>query len=293
MRITDTMRFESVSAANARSAEALFKATQTASTGLRVAAPSDDPVAYASITAQSASIAKITARHDAVGRAADDLDVVDGALGSASDILVSAKQIALDMASGGKTAADRAQAAQQIDGLRSDLLALANTRGTSGYVFGGSASGAPPFTAAGAFVGNDDVVGVEVADGTVARANGSGATAFTAAAGGRDVLKDLGDLSQALGQSSLTGIQAGIDALEQSRAQVTSARTDAGLSSTRLRSAATVTSATLVQLEASRAHVAEADPVSAYSQLAQTQAAYQRSIQITSQILSLSSLNHS
>jgi len=291
MRITDTMRFESVTASNARSAEALFKATQTASTGLKVAAPSDDPVGYATITAQGASIARMTARHDATGRAADELDGADGALGSASDILVTAKQIALDMASGDKTAADRAQAAQQIDGLRSDLLALANTRGTRGYLFGGSATGTPPFTSAGAFVGNDDVVGVEVAEGTVARANASGSAAFTSA-GGRDVLKDLGDLSQALGAGSQTGIQASIDALEQSRGQITAARVDAGLSSSRLRSASSVTSAALVQLQASRAHLAEADPVSAYSQLAQTQAAYQRSIQITSQILSLSSLNH-
>jgi flagellar hook-associated protein 3 FlgL len=291
MRITDTMRFESVTAANARSAEKLFQATQTASTGLKIAAPSDDPVGYAAVTAQSASIARITARHDAVGRAADELDVVDGTLGSASDILVRARQIALDMASGDKTAADRSQAAQEVDGLRSDLLALANTQGSRGYLFGGSATGAAPFTSGGAFVGNDDVVGVEVADGTVARANGSGAKAFTAA-GGRDVFKDLGDLSQALGQGSQAGIQATIDGLEQSRAQVTAARGDAGLTSTRLRSAADVTSAALVRLEAARAHVAEADPVSAYSALAQAQSAYQRNIQITSQLLSLSSLNH-
>src|SRR5580692_6856050 len=162
MRITDSMRYDAVSFSTEQSAQQLYQATQTASTGLRVGEPEDDPVAYAEGTEESASIAQITARQTAVTSAAGDLSIVDDTLSSAEDLLSKAKDVALQMANGDASAADRADAATQIDGLESDLVGLANTQGSHGYLFGGTATGAAPFAPDGTFAGNDDTIGVEV-----------------------------------------------------------------------------------------------------------------------------------
>jgi flagellar hook-associated protein 3 FlgL len=190
------------------------------------------------------------------------------------------------------SASVRADAATQVEGLKSSLIGLANTKGSSGYLFGGTATGAPPFTQAGAFVGNDDTIGVEVAGGTVATANVSGAKAFTAA-GGVDVFQVLDGLSQALGSNSQSGVAATLTGIDQATSQMIAVRGQAGLTSDRLTSASTVSSSLLVSLQSALASDQQADPVQAYSNFAEAQAAYQQNIQVTSQILSLATAAHS
>lgn len=285
MRITESMRLSAVTLSQARAGAQLYAAARKASSGLAVSAPSEGPAAYAAGAAAGDAIARLGARRDALGQAGSDLDMADGALASAADVVQRAREIAIDMSSGEKTAADRAAMVTEVNGLRDALLALANTKGTHGYLFAGSATGAPPFDPNGAFVGNDDMVGAEIADGVVAAANASGARAFTAT-GGRDVLKDLEDLKQALAGNAPT-LSGMIDKLDQSRAQIVTARGQAGMLSDRLRSAADITASTITTLQGARARDVEADPIDAYSQLAAAQAAYERSAQVTAKILSI------
>lgn len=290
IRMTETLRMSSVNLSQARAAEQLYHASRRAASGLAAEVPSDDPTAYATGTSYQGAIDRFSTRSGVLGHAADTLDIAEGALAAAGDILSHARELAVELANGEVDPASRARSALEVHALREQLIGLANTRGSDRYLFGGTATGTPPFTAAGAFVGNDDPIDVEVSDGVVTVANGSGARAFTAA-GGRDVFADLSALEQALTTNNVGGIQASIDDLTASHGQLITARSQVGIISGRLRSAADVTLSTITTMKAAKAAAVEADPVESYSRLAETRAAYERAIQVTSQILSVSSIN--
>jgi flagellar hook-associated protein 3 FlgL len=287
MRISDSMRFANAAQGQERTSEEVYQTTRRASSGMRVEKPSDDPAAYASVAAKDARLSVLTSRRSALQKSAGDLDTSEGVLAASGDLLVQARTIALDALSGEKSPADRALAAQQLAGIRDTLLGFANTKGAHGYLFAGTATNAPPFTAAGAFVGNAATIGVEIADGVVIASNASGAKAFTAA-GGRDVLGDLQALSQALAANNVGAAQPLTDAMDLDHRQVVAARADVGLTSQRVKSADDVTASLFDTVTAARASEAEVDAAGAYSDLFRAKAAYERNVQVTAQILALS-----
>lgn len=289
MRITTNMADAAALRGQLRSVKSMTDAARVASTGERVNAPSDDPVSWSSAARHDARIARLDNRNRTMERASGDLDLAERTLASAGDLLQSAREIATRAANGTMDAATRADLAKQVDGIRSSLLAMANTRGTSGYLFGGTRTDAPPFDAAGAFVGNDTEVRIEVADGVTARANASGAQAFTTA-GGRDLFADLQTLSTALTANDLPTIQTSIASVASGYQQLTTAGVTVGLGVERFQSATAVTNNALLSMRSSRANEVEADLATALSNLTTTRGAYERSISITREILQISAV---
>jgi flagellar hook-associated protein 3 FlgL len=286
MRIADNMRYTMLSLGNERNSQALMTATQAASSGIAVGEPSDNPVAYAAAVTQDGQIAQVTSRRSAINQATNNLSLADNTLSSAADVLTQVKSVALQMANGDENAGDRATAATTVSQLMSTLVGLANTKGANGYIFAGTNTGTAPFTATGAFTGNDDTVNVEVADNTTVAGNASGAQAFTAA-GGQDVFQTLTNLSTAMANNDVTGIQNQLGGLDASYDQVVAARSDVGSTVDRLNTASQVSTNALTTLQTAQASTVDADAITAYSNLSQTQTAYQASMQVTSQILSL------
>lgn len=289
MRVTDNMRYDSALEARRKADVRVFEASRQASTGLRVGAPSDDPASYATSVRLEGRVSTLTARAKDASRAAGDLGIAESTLAAAGDVMMRAKDIATWMASDTVDAATRASAANEVDQLRQTLLGLANTRGGQGYLFGGTKTDAPPFDAAGLFVGNDSTQGVEIGDGVVIAANASGAQAFTTAAGGRDVLADLQNLADALRANNPVGVRAGIDTSEAGRRQIVDVRGATGLTLERLESASDIATAAIDKLRESKATEIEAEPVSAYTELLTAQAAYDRNLSVTKLLISLSS----
>jgi flagellar hook-associated protein 3 FlgL len=288
MRITDQMNLNSVLSGESRTAQRLATLEQQASTGVRVTQPSDDPVAFASLVQRDASISTITARSSAATSAAGDLDLAGSALDQATTLLQQARAIAVTQSNGTQTASSRAAAAVQIDSIRQQMLALANTRGSSGYLFGGTATQTQPFDSSGNYQGNSGVTHVEVADGVVAVSNASGSQAFTAA-GGQDVFQSLQSLSDALNANDPNAVQSTITGIDASHTQVVAAEVDAGEHSDRLHSASDAMSTALTQMQTSRSTVADVDIAQTATNLQATQTAYQAALQVNKQILTLAS----
>jgi flagellar hook-associated protein 3 FlgL len=286
MRITETLKMSELAGANARSATALHDATRRAATGLKVAAPSDDPAAFARATRYDGALATYESRMKAVLRTSDELAVAEGALASAGDIVARAKELAVQMADGSASAADRATAAKEVTALRQSLVGVANTRGASGYVFAGSKTAVEPFSQNGTFNGNDEAIDVEAAEGARLRGNASGARAFTAA-GGRDVLKDLEDFAAALTANDTAAIQTAVGNMGAGHEQVVAARSEAGLTLDRLRSSASAATLGRDAILEARAGVREVDATEAYAQLTSAHGAYERSLEITRRVLSI------
>jgi flagellar hook-associated protein 3 FlgL len=289
MRITESMRVRTSTWVTARNAERLERLARQAASGERVSAPSDDPGAFSVRIQGEARALLLGARRDAAGLAAGDLQLAEGALASASDLLVRARELAVQMSNGSVDAASRANAAKEVRDLRAQLIGIANERGARGYLFGGDKVDTPPFTSTGAFLGDDGVQYVETSDGVRTQANTSGARAFTAA-GGQDIFATLDAFANALAANDLNNVRASIGALEGAHRQVVDARVATGLTAERLTLASTAISDALDAAREALAGVVEADSNETYSDLVASQAGYQRALEITKRLLSMSAL---
>ena len=175
--------------------------------------------------------------------------------------------------------------------LHEQLLAMANTRGTNGYLFGGSVTETAPFDANAQFQGDALARKIPAGPTTDATINASGAMAFTTA-GGRDPFADLTALETALRNGDTAAMGQSVSDLDTSRRQIVAAQADAGLSLARLTAADAAQDAAQTALTGQRSREADADVASTYSQLAAVQRSMQQSAQVARSVLdTLSNLN--
>jgi len=290
MRVTDNTRLFAVLRNNASSTTRLTKASRLASAGARVVTASDDPVAYATSVRRGSTVANIASRTRIARSSADDLTVSERALESVTELVSEARSLAVQGSNEALSQNDRNALALRVGDVREQLLVLANTRGSSGFVFGGTRTDKPPFDASGAFTGNDGVLRIPVTDGVAPKMNVSGARAFTAA-GGVDVFTELANLQTALGAGDLAGIRGGIGTMQSSHEQVVGVQVDAGLSIERLRSAADVLDEASLAVSQSRIRDVGADDLAGLAtDLAGASSAYEQSLTVTKKLLSMPSL---
>jgi flagellar hook-associated protein 3 FlgL len=283
------MRLANTSTAQSRLASRLDKASRVASRGATVASPSDDPVAYAAKVRTDHALSLIERRSELATKVSGELDVAEGAISTGIDLLSQARESAVAGSNDTLDASARKLLGQQVSALRDEMLGIANTRYGTKYLFAGTKTDTAPFDPSGAFVGNDVVIRVPLMDGVSPPANVSGARAFTAV-GGRDVLADLKTLADALAANDVVTIRASIDLIDASHTQLVRGQTEAGLASERFRSAIDVMATTKVVVAAARANEVEGDPFEHLTELSLAKAAYERGVEVTRQLLSLSSL---
>jgi len=286
MRVTEQMRYDGVANNLSQLSSRQAKAAQEAQSGVRVNLPSDDPIAAAQLARLAASQSQVAARRSTISAVRGDAELAESSLQQASDLMAGAKDLAMQAGNGSLGAGERATLARQVKDIRDQLIGIANTKGTSGYLFAGSATETLPFSTTGAFNGNDDAHVVDIGNSTPSAVNASGAKAFTTA-GGRDVFGDLDALYNALNSNDTTAIAASLDGIDRSRSQITNAQTAVGITLNKLDASDSVQSAIDLQNSKSISDVGAADPAKAYSTLVQLNNALQQSVTVGKSILDL------
>ena len=289
MRVSENMRLANTASAQSQLAQRLDKASRVATRGSKVAAPSDDPVAYATKVRSDSALSLIERRSQLATQVSGELDVAEGALSNATDLMSQARAAAVAGANDTLDAPSRKLLATQVTALRDEMLGIANTRYANKYVFAGTKTDTPPFDATGTFVGNDIVTRVPLMDGVEPPANVSGAKIFTNA-GGQDILGALKTLADALNANNPSAVRASIDLLDASHTQLVQGQTDAGLASERFRSAIDVMANTKVAVANTIAKQVDGDPMQQLTELTLAKTAYEQGVAVTRQLLSLTSL---
>jgi flagellar hook-associated protein 3 FlgL len=288
MRIADTTRFRNIQNQVTRAQAEHNEAARQAASGLRVGAPSDDPVAAAQALRVNHSMARTATFRSTIGSLKGDVELAESTLAQAEDIMQRLHDIALGAGSGTLDSKEQAVLATEVSALKDQLMAFANQKGSMGYLFGGTKTNTSPFTSgvggAVSFGGDDLDRTAEVGQGVVMTVSTSGAKAFTLT-GGRDVFADIDTLYSALQSGNQSTIMTSVSQMEAGRSQILAARADAGIKIARLDAADATHEQTSVTLSTQLHGLIQTDPAQAYSALAQKQSQLEAAVSVSKNLL--------
>lgn len=196
------------------------------STGRRFNAPSEDPVAAAQAELSRSQISRTEVEKRMVGFARSMLQQAEGAIGDGTELLQGVRELFLQAGNSTLSASDRSAIAEQIAGLRAELLGVANRRDASGgHIFGGQGSRTAPFVDNGVQVDYVATPGVQLVgrdmrfqtsvDGQAVFASGTGPAARSIFGVLDDAIALLRDPS-ASGDQIQVGLKSAIDGLDAS-----------------------------------------------------------------------------
>lgn len=149
LRITDTANNAQFIRQVNTSRQRLNEAQEQIGTGKRVNYPSDDPISAGIVIRTRTTQAAVEQFKRNAGMAHDSLLVADTVLDSYEVTLDRLRSLMTAGASDTVGSKDRSVVATEIEGLRTQLLGLANRQNGNQYLFGGTRQEAPPYDNAG------------------------------------------------------------------------------------------------------------------------------------------------
>jgi flagellar hook-associated protein 3 FlgL len=292
MRVTDSMMFDLALRDGGSARARVEAATAETTSGQKLVHPGDDPAGAGLVTVDRGVAARLDAIGQVAGRASDELQAADNALGDVSNLLVRAREIAMQLSSSGYDASQRAGGATEVRGLIASAVAALNTKVGNRYIFAGRADGTAPFDATGNYLGDAGVRQVELAPGVLQDASVRADVALTGAGGGTNVLATLTALANALDANDPAAAAATLDGLDAGTSQVSLARTQAGTAQGAFDAAVSASKTAADAARARVSSVADADAVDAAGRLALAQRALEASLTATASDFKLTILNY-
>lgn len=146
MRLSSANTYEQAIANLQSRQQQLATSQQQLTSGKRVNYASDDPTAAARAERALAGIARTEANQRTLDASRNVMNIAETALGSATDLLQTARETLVAAGNGSYSDGERKSLAIKLRDIRNQLLAVANRPdGGGGYVFGGQGSSSPPF----------------------------------------------------------------------------------------------------------------------------------------------------
>ncbi len=311
MRITDSMLYRSGVLDLLSQRERLARIQEQASSGLAINRPSDDPVGVraAALLRDSLALTEQYQRNVTRGRAR--ISAVESALSHTTELLMSAREMAIQGASSTTGPEARANLAAEMERLHEALLSSANRKSGGAHIFSGYTSNTEPFQLAGnfqegvvpgpdvSFVGDVNEIQIDIDDGVRLPVTLNGQRVFMGDGDGDGspdaarvdlfvVLRDLRDAlvvgdDASIGQA-IDDIDTAINQLSRERTRIGASDTQADLWQDRLRLQET-------ELTAQLSLVEDADSIEVFSELVKQETALQASLEATSRLLQPSLLD--
>jgi flagellar hook-associated protein 3 FlgL len=256
--------------------------TTELSSGLRVTSLEVDPVAAAQSLLLGSSIAQDDTFVTTASGETSKMQVADSALGDVVTQITSALSLAVEGNGGTLNAGNASTIAQQLSGIRDQVLSLANTSYQGQYLFGGSQGSTAPFSldtstnpATVNYSGDSDLQFVETPSGQQIQTNLPGSAVFGSGSSGV-----LGALNQLISDFS-SGVPASATvttdtgALTTALGQLSEQRStlDSGLS--RIESTSTYVQTEESQLTVAQGNLVSADPAAVATQLSTAETQHQ------------------
>lgn len=162
----------------------LNTALQQVSTGKSVSVPSDNPTAAAEMVQNTIETGEVDQYTQNIASVQSTVESASSALSSVVTSLTQAVSLGTEGANGTNSAANLQAIAQQVQGILTSVVSLANTSVSGAYLFGGTGT-ATPYTADPAsssgytYNGNNDSNSVQVGDDTSVEVDLPGSQIFS------------------------------------------------------------------------------------------------------------------
>ena len=195
-----------------RSLERLSVLQEQLATGLRVNAPSDDPIAARRAVNTRTTMQKNNQYLRNIESIAPKLTGTETCVSTALEVLQRAQELTIQGATGTNSQPQLDSIASEINQLIEEMLVQANHKTSGNYVFGGTRTLNEPFEAARdadgeitgvAYNGNDRIVSVAISDGITIGVNEPGSKVFLSNQDVFQILIDIRDSLRAGDQASL------------------------------------------------------------------------------------------
>jgi flagellar hook-associated protein 3 FlgL len=288
----------------------LARIQEQASTGLRINRPSDDPAGAGAAGVLRMRLESASQLERNIGQAEIRLNNAESALADVTDLLIRARELAIQAANDTLDAAGRRMVAAEVEGLHSRLVSAGNTRGGGAHLFAGFASATPPFVESGPFVdgqpaptvsfaGDVNEVEIEIDEGLRIAATLNGQRVFlgdgdgdaSPDAGSEDLFSVLGDLYDALHADDRDAISAITQRIDVAQSQISEERARLGGRSARVLAQREALARREVQLQASLSDAQDADSVRVLSDLVREEAALESSLAVAARLFQPSLLD--
>lgn len=168
-RVSNSLRMNVASSSITRTQQSLLDVQNQLTTGYRVNSPSDDPGDAAVIQQLQKLLEYRTGYQSNLEQSKNQLSQTDSVLSGMSDLLLQAQSVASANVGSDVSADGRANAAEVIQSIYSQMYGLGNTKYQNQYIFGGTKADQQPFVEANGgvqFVGSTTVLASTVDAGT-------------------------------------------------------------------------------------------------------------------------------
>lgn len=286
MRVTERAMFETARSAVQTNQEKLLRIQEQLAESKRVTKPSDDPRAAEKLRQLKGALSEKGQFQRNITFAKSWLECAENAIGSAENVVIRAKELATQMASGEFSAADRANAAVEVDQLRQELIGIGNSQLGSDYLFGGFRSDAAPYDTGGVYQGDSGGREVRIGPTETITANVPGNDVFGSNASG--LLADLQALHDALSANDVDGVRSAMDTMDAGLTNLSKVQSMLGAADQRVQRSEQAVQNVSYALTTQISQLEDLDMADAAMNLTRQEAALQASIQVAGQISSLS-----
>lgn len=271
-----------------QSGNMLNNLTAELSSEMRIQSLQDDPVAAAQSTLLAGEIEQDDTFVQTASGEGSLMQVADSTLGDVVTQITNALALAVEGSNGTQDSSNNTSVAQQISGILSQVVSLANTSYQGQYLFGGSQGSVQPFTldtstspATITYGGDTQVQFVETPGGQKLQVNLPGSSVFGSGTAG--VLGALNQLvSDLTSEAPTSSITTDTDSLTTALGQLSDQRSTLDSSLSLMNSASTFTQTTESQLEVAQSNLISANPAVVASQLSSAETQHQALLSVIS-----------
>jgi flagellar hook-associated protein 3 FlgL len=260
------------------------------STGKEITKPSDDPAGTVRALQLRGDLKRNTQYASNASDAIGWMTTSDTTYSSIVKQLQQVRSLTVQgLNQGTEDATSSSAIADQIDGIRTSLLAAANTTYNGRPIFGGTTAGSAAYDSSGAFVGDTNAVQRTVGDQSTVQINQTGPGVFGPA--GSDVFTLLSDISSALRSTPSTLSGTALTQLDAAVSRVSTAQANEGSTYNRVQQAQTAQASATTSLKTQLSSIQDIDIAEKAVQVTTANTTYQAALQTTASIRQLSLLD--
>jgi flagellar hook-associated protein 3 FlgL len=248
---------------------------QEVSTGKSVNVPSDNPAASAQMVGNTLETANVDQYTQNVSSVLSSVQSADSALSAVVTSLTQAVSLGTGGANGTNNSTDLQAIAQQVQGILQSVVSQANTTYNGVYLFGGTASTAPPYTADSSsptgytYNGDNNSNSVAIGDSLSVQVNLPGSQVFSNST--TSVIGSLSSLVTALQGGNSAAISTATSAVTTALNYVSQQRVFYGNAENQLNSQETYLQQETVSLASQQNSLTGVDEAQAATQLSQAE----------------------